>query len=73
MPRLRQYSISDIQDEVRSLVTRGVLRRQNRIYELSQCFSDRDWPRVEQTLEDNDYLLRDSVIDLIGKEFWLND
>ncbi len=73
MPKVRQYSISDIQDEVRALVARGAVGRQQRIYQLSRHFSDREWPKVEQMLEENEYLLRDCVIDLIGSESWLND
>lgn len=73
MPIVRQYSIADIQDKVRALVTKGSVRRQQRIYELSKYFNDREWPKVEQLLELNDYLLRDPVIDLVGKETWISD
>ncbi|MEB3293420.1 MAG: DUF4327 family protein [Synechococcales bacterium] len=74
MTQLRQqYSIQDIQDEVRELANRGLLGRQQPIYDLGRYFSDRDWQRMEQILELNDYLLRDSVIDLIGQETWDND
>ncbi len=69
----RQYSICSIQDEVRALVTKGSVGRQNQIYSLSRYFSDREWQQVGQVLETNDYLLRDCVVDLIGKEAWLND
>jgi hypothetical protein len=70
----RQYSsITDIKDEVRALVTRGSVGPQNRIYELSKYFGDREWPTVESLLETYDYLLRDPIIDLVGKESWLND
>lgn len=73
MSKLRQYSICDLQDEVRALVLRGAIGRKNRIYELSRHFSERDWPRVERLLELNEFLLRDSVIDLVGVESWVND
>ncbi len=73
MPKLRQYSICDIQDEVRALVERGSVGRHHRIYELSRHFGDREWQKLESLLEQNDYLLRDRVIDLVGKETWLND
>jgi uncharacterized protein affecting Mg2+/Co2+ transport len=69
----RQFSITDIQDETRSLVARGVVGRQQRIFELSKYFDDRRWPIVEQLLGANDYLLRDRVIDLVGKECWTGD
>jgi Domain of unknown function (DUF4327) len=73
MPTVRQYSINDIQDETRALVARGLIGRQQRIFELSKYFDDRRWKNVEQLLEANDYLLRDHVIDLVGKEFWIGD
>lgn len=73
MATVQQRSIRDVQDDVRALVERGSISRQHRIYELCRYFSDRDWPKIEQLLEDHDYLLRDHVIDLIGKESWLND
>jgi Domain of unknown function (DUF4327) len=70
---LRQYTITDIQEEVQALVSRGLVGRQQRIYELSRHFSDRQWHNVEQLLAANNFLLRDRVIDLTGKEFWMND
>ncbi|MGC1306187.1 MAG: DUF4327 family protein [Phormidesmis sp.] len=69
----RQYSINAVQDEVRALIYSGSIRRESQIYLLSQYFSDREWPEVEHVLEANDYLLRDTIGDLIGKESWLND
>jgi Domain of unknown function (DUF4327) len=54
-------------------VSRGLVGRQQRIYELSRHFSDRQWHNVEQLLAANNFLLRDRVIDLVGKESWMND
>lgn len=73
MATLRQYSIQDIQDEVRELATRGLLGRQNHIYELGRYFNNREWENMERILEANEYLLRDSIIDLIGRESWESD
>ena len=70
---LRQLSLSDIQDEVREMVAKGSISRQQRVYELSRHFTDRDWPKVEHLLEEHDYLLKDFVIDLVGHESWLSD
>jgi Domain of unknown function (DUF4327) len=70
---LRQYSITDIQEEVQALVSRGLVGRQQRIYELSRHFNDRQWYNIEQLLTANNFLLRDRVIDLAGKESWMND
>jgi hypothetical protein len=73
MATVRQRSIRDVQDDVRALVERGSIGRHHRIYELCRHFNDRDWLKIEQLLGAHDYLLRDSVIDLIGKESWVND
>jgi hypothetical protein len=73
MPIVHQYSITDFQDEVRALVSRGLVGRQQRIYELSRHFGDREWHDVERLLDENDYLLKGHVVDLVGKESWTND
>lgn len=73
MPTIALDSITDIQDEVRALVARGSVGRQQRIYELSRYFGDRQWQNVEHQLAANNFLLRDRVIELTGKESWMND
>jgi hypothetical protein len=73
MRTMYQYSITDIQDEVRDLIARGLVGRQQRIYELRRYFGDREWQSLERLLEADDYLLRDHIIDLVGKESWKND
>jgi hypothetical protein len=73
MPTVRQYSIQDVQDDVRALVSKGLVGRKQHIYELCRHFGDRKWHSVEQVLNTHDYLLRDCVIDLIGKEAWSSD
>jgi hypothetical protein len=73
MPTIALHSIAEIQDEVRALVARGSVGRQQRIYELSKYFDDRQWQNVEHQLAANNFLLRDCVIELAGKESWIND
>jgi Domain of unknown function (DUF4327) len=68
-----QSSITDLQDEVRALVMRGLVNQQQRIYELKKHFSDREWRSLEHLFADHNYLLRDRIIDLVGKESWAND
>jgi hypothetical protein len=68
-----QYSMTDIQDEVRALVERGLVGKQARIYELKKFFSDRKWQTIERLLDMHDYVLRGHIIDLVGKESWIND
>lgn len=67
------YSLEVIQDEARQLVERGVLSRQQPIYILCGYIQAREWTLFEAELERNDFLLRDSIIDLIGPERWQND
>jgi Domain of unknown function (DUF4327) len=70
---IQEYSIADFQDEVRALVARGSVGRQQRIYELRRYFGDRAWHNVEHLLNLNDYLLKDYITDLVGHESWVND
>jgi hypothetical protein len=70
---IERYSLADFQDEVRALVTRGVLGRQQRIYELRGHFDDRAWKTVEQILNLHEYLLKDRIADLVSIESWNSD
>ena len=69
----RQYSMSAFQDEVRALVTKGLVGRQSQIYSLARYFEDVEWRQVERILSSHEYLLRDHVCDLIGRESWISD
>ena len=73
MINVLQYSMSLIQDEARQLVQTGVVNRQQPIYVLCKYIPAREWSCVECVLEDNDYLLRDRIGDLLGREDWNND
>jgi len=73
MVTLERYCISDFQDEVRALIARGAVDRQQRIYELKKYFGDRQWQEVERLLETDDYVLRGRIIDLVSAESWTND
>lgn len=68
-----QYSIEMIRDEVRSLVDKGTINRNQPIYVLCQYIPAREWVCVECELERCDYLLRDQISDLIPSEKWDND
>jgi Domain of unknown function (DUF4327) len=70
---IERYSLADFQDEVRALVARGVLGRQQRIYELRGHFDDRAWKTVEQILNLHEYSLKDRITDLVSKESWTSD
>lgn len=68
-----RYSIDVIQEEVRHLVEKGAISRQQPIYVLCQYIPAREWVCVECELERCDFLLRDRIADLIGSEEWDND
>lgn len=67
------YSLDVLQEEVRHLVQKGVLSRQQPIYALCQYIPAREWAWVESELEKNDFLLKDRIADLMGREDWDND
>ena len=69
----RWYSIHALRDEVHALISKGVLSKKTQLFSLSRHFDDETWKEVEHLLTQHEYLLRDSVCDLIGQESWLND
>lgn len=68
-----QYSLDVIQDEARHLVQQGIVSRNQPIYTLCQFIPPRDWVCIECELERCNFLLRDRIGDLLGKEEWDND
>jgi hypothetical protein len=68
-----QYSLDMIQDEARQLVQKGLVSRNQPIYALCQFIPPRDWVCIECELERCNFLLRDRIGDLMGKEEWDND
>ncbi len=68
-----QYSMDLLQDEVRHLVQRGTVNRQQPIYTLCKYIPAREWACVEGELAKCDFLLRDRIGDLLGHEEWDND
>ena len=68
-----QYSIDLIRDEAKGLVHSGFVSRQQPIYILCQYIPAREWRSVEGELERNHFLLRDRIVDLMGREDWDND
>ncbi len=73
VPSINYYSLDVIQDEARRLVQKGMVSRQQPIYSLCQYIPAREWVCVECELEKCDFLLRDRIGDLIGREEWDND
>lgn len=68
-----QYSLDVIRDEARELVRKGLVSRQQPIYILCQYIPAREWACVECELERCNFLLRDRIGDLMGREEWSND
>ncbi|MBD2038657.1 DUF4327 family protein [Phormidium sp. FACHB-592] len=68
-----QYSLSVIQDEARELVQKGMVSRHQPIYILCQFIPAREWASIECELERCNFLLRDRIGDLVGREQWDND
>jgi len=73
MLRQVQYSLDVIRDEARQLVCRGVLQRSQPLYTLCQHFPACEWGYIERELEQNDFLLKDPILDLLGREDWCED
>ncbi|MDM9382757.1 DUF4327 family protein [Chlorogloeopsis sp. ULAP01] len=68
-----KYDIEVIKEEARQLVKKGLVQRNQPIYALCKYIPGRDWVCVELELEKNEFLLRDKIIDLLGREDWSED
>ena len=67
------YTLELVKDEARHLLAQGCISRQQPIYVLCQFIPAREWEQVEYELECGGFLLRDRMLDLIGREDWDND
>jgi Domain of unknown function (DUF4327) len=68
-----KYDLEVLREEARQLVKQGKVQRNEPIYALCKFIPGRDWVCLELELEENDFLLRDKVIDLLGREDWSDD
>ncbi len=68
-----RYTLDMVKEEARHLVAQGFVNRQQPIYVLCQYIPAREWEHVELELECGGYLLRDRMVDLLGREDWSND
>jgi len=73
MLQTAHYTIDAIRDEVRHLADAHTIDRHQPIYTLCRYFPNREWVCIESELEGNDYLLRDRIVDLLGREDWSDD
>ena len=69
----QRYSLDIIQEEARQLLQAQKISRHQPIYILCQYIPAREWVGVESELALADYLLRDSIGDLVNSESWHND
>lgn len=67
------YNLDMLRDEARELVRQGRVDRQEPIYALCRYISDREWKCIEINLADNEFLMRDHIIDLLNRERWEED
>lgn len=72
-PTTSAYTLEMLCDEAKQLVDSGAVSRQQPIFTLCRYIAAREWPLIEATLEEHDYLLRDRIADLLTHETWLND
>ncbi len=68
-----KYDLEVLREEARKLIQKGEINRNEPIYTLCKFIPGRDWVCLELELEENDFLLRDKIIDLLGREDWTED
>ncbi|MDZ8052037.1 MAG: DUF4327 family protein [Aulosira sp. ZfuVER01] len=68
-----RYDLEVLKEEARQLVDKGAVKRNDPIYTLCKFIPGRDWVCVEFELEENEFLLRDKIIDLLTNEEWNED
>ena len=69
----KRYPIAAIREEATNLVQNGVIALDRPIRILFEYFPAPQWNTIEYELEKHDYLMRDRIIDLVGKIDWAND
>ena len=67
------YSLERLREEIIALIQKGRLHRQQPIYTLCKYIPAREWLLVERELEENGFLLRDRVGELVSQEKWEED
>lgn len=68
-----RYTLTMLQDEVYQLIQQKLINRRQPISALAKYFPARDWQWMERELEQNDFLLRDPIGELISHEEWQTD
>jgi hypothetical protein len=68
-----KYSLELIREEARRLVRSQEVSRKQPIYNLCRYIPASEWAAVEFELEQNNFLFRDCIGDLMGREDWDDD
>ncbi|MGC1216751.1 MAG: DUF4327 family protein [Phormidesmis sp.] len=71
--RPRVYTLDMLRDTARALVDKHVVDRQQLIHVLCRFVSKSGWKCIEFELEEDEFLMRDRIIDLLAKETWEED
>lgn len=69
----KRYSIAVIREEAINLVQIGAIALDRPLRILFEYLPAQQWNAIEYELERHDYLLRDRIIDLVGKVSWESD
>ena len=67
------HTLDMLRDEARALVDKGAVSRQEPIYTLCRYIPDREWECFKIELEQNEFLQRDHIVDLLSQESWEED
>ena len=67
------YTLDMLRDEAYELIVQRRITRQQPIHTLCRFISKREWECVELTLEENEFLMRDKIVDLLAQERWEED
>ena len=67
------YTLDMLRDEARALVDKGWVDCQQPIYTLCRYIPGHEWECFEVELEENEFLRRDHIIDLLSHEHWEED
>lgn len=67
------YNLDMLRDEARALVDQHVVDRQQPIHALCRFVPEEGWQCIEVALEEEEFLLRDRIIDLLANENWEDD
>ncbi|MGK7891491.1 MAG: DUF4327 family protein [Leptolyngbyaceae cyanobacterium] len=67
------YTLDMLRDEARALVHQGIIDQQTPIYNLCRFVPEREWECIELNLNDQEFLLRDRICDLLSHEKWDDD